>query len=426
LSGRQDTQSERMIAKGPTGLDDRIQMIDIRPMLRSLYDGRRWVGVGVVAGMLLGVAGWLIKGVTYQSTVTLAVNQPRSGVSPISTASYRALFENASVASAAIQKAGLTRGGEPMEPDYFMRYVLGVNERRNTNLIQILIRLKDPQLAADVANDVAARAVALGQRLSQQDGVSLRDQLKSQRDDALKTLREAEKALLEYKQLNRIEMARTDVDSLIRQRSTLLAIEVELSSERAKLAAATAEQNARSAKLSLERRIDQDPTVLEAARSQGGTDGKSLLGLGLKTEEPNPTYLRLDSEVAMTRTKVAQLEKQRQAIFDASAMEVKNGKLSDLYLKELELAKLDSERGLARKVYEDISLRYENARTDATIGSAQLQITDPAFPIKRPVSWSVVVWMAIGAFAGALIFPAIVVLRAMRQGVASLAAKSAA
>jgi uncharacterized protein involved in exopolysaccharide biosynthesis len=406
-----------MIAKGPTGLDDRIQLLDIRPALLSVYAGRRWMAVGAVIGMLLGIAGWLIKGVTYQGMVTLAVNQPRSGTSPISTAGYRALFENYSVAAATIQKAGLTRRGEPMEPEYFMRYVLAVNERRNTNLIQILIRLRDPYLAANVANDVAARAIELGRRLSQQDGVSLRDQLKDQRDDALKALQSAEKAVLDYKQLNRIEMVRTEVDSLIRQRSMLLATEVELASERAKLATATAEQNARSAKLSLERRIDQDPTMLEAARTQGGADGKGLIGLGLKTEELNPTYLRLDSEVAMSRTRVAQLEKQRQAIFDASLAEVKNGRLSDLYLKELELAKLESDRNLLRKVYEDITLRYENARTDATTASAQLQITDPALPIKRPVSWPVYVWMAIGAIVGALVVPAFIVTRTLTRGI---------
>src|SRR5262245_64861773 len=128
-------------------------------------------------------------------------------------------------------------------------------------------------------------------------------------------------------------MSRIEVNSLISQRTNLLAIEVELASERARLAAATAEQSARSATLSLERRIDQDPTMLEAARTQGSADGKGLIGLGLKTEELNPTYLRLDSEVAMSRTRIAQLDKQRQAIFDASAAEIKSGKLSDLYLK---------------------------------------------------------------------------------------------
>jgi uncharacterized protein involved in exopolysaccharide biosynthesis len=160
---------------------------------------------------------------------------------------------------------------------------------------------------------------------------------------------------------------------------------------------------------------------MEAARAQAGADNRGLIGLGLKTEELNPTYLRLDSEVAMARTLIAQLEKQRQAIFEASAAETKGGKLSELYLKELSLARLESERDLARRVYEDITLRYENARADATTGSAQLQITDPAIPILRPVSWSVWVWMAIGALVGALVFPVVAVTTVVARGVADLA-----
>jgi uncharacterized protein involved in exopolysaccharide biosynthesis len=324
------------------------------------------------------------------------------------------------VAAAAIQKAGLTRGGRPMTPEHFIRYVLSVHELRNTTLLQIQIRLPDPALAASVANDVADRAIQLGRTLSQQDGTSLRDQLKAQRDDALKALQKAEKDVLDFKQANRLELSRTDIDSLIRQRQTLLAIEVDLASEKARVATATAEQKARDPKLSLDRRIDQDPTVLEAARAQGA-DPRGLIGLGLKTEELNPTYLRLDSEVAMSKTRIAQLERQRQAIFEASEAERKGGKLSDLYMKEINLARLESDRTLASKVYEDITLRYENARVDATSGSAQLQITDPALPIERPVSWSVVVWMILGGLVGALAFPAFTVTAAVAKGIEHLA-----
>jgi uncharacterized protein involved in exopolysaccharide biosynthesis len=395
-------------------------MLDLRPLLAALYAGRRWIVIGAVAGMLLGVAAWFIKGPTYQGFVTIAVSQPRSGPSTISTAGYRALFENYSVAAAAIQKAGLKHGGRPMTPEHFIRYVLSIHELRNTTLLQIQIRLPDPALAASVANDVADRAIQLGRSLSQQDGTSLRDQLKAQRDDALKALQKAEKDVLDFKQANRLELSRTDIDALIRQRQTLLAIEVDLASEKARVATATAEQKARDPKLSLDRRIDQDPTLLEAARAQG-SDSRGLIGLGLKTEELNPTYLRLDSEVAMSKTRIAQLERQRQAIFEASEAERKGGKLSDLYMKEINLARLESDRTLASKVYEDITLRYENARVDATSGSAQLQITDPALPTERPVSWSVVVWMILGGLVGALVFPAFAVTAAVARGIEHLA-----
>jgi len=392
-----------MISKDPQS-GDRTETFDIRPLLAAFHSGRRWLVIGAVVGMLVGVAAWLARGVTYQGVVTLAVSQPRTSTPTVTIASYRALFENYSIAVQAIKNAGLTRAGAPMTPERFLRYVLSVQERRNTSLIQIQIRLNDAELAANVANDVAGQAVLLARQLSVGEGTMLRDQLKVQRDDAWKSMQDAEKQLLDYKQANRLELLRTDVEALIRQRQNLLGIEVDLSSEKARVSAATTEQTARTPKLTLDRRIDQDPTMLEAARTQAG-DTRGLVGLGLKTEELNPTYLRLDSEVAMSRARIAQLERQRQAILDASGAEEKSGKLKELYLKEQGLAQLAADRDLARKVYEDIALRYEHARADATSGSAQLQIADPAMPIRTPVSWSIAVWLALGAFCGALVFP---------------------
>jgi uncharacterized protein involved in exopolysaccharide biosynthesis len=356
--------------------------------------------------------------------VTIAVSQPRSAPTTVSTASYRALFENYSVASKAIETAGLTDGGTPMRPERFLRTVLIVQERANTNLLQIQIRLGDPDVAAGVANHVAEEALLLGLKLSQEDGTLLRDQLKSQRDEAWKDLEVAQKLLLDYQQANRIELLRTDVEALIRQQQTLLGIDVDLSSERARVVAATAEQDARSPKLSLERRIDQDPTVLEAARTQVGDDARVLLGLGLKTEELNPTYLRLDSEVALSRTRIAQLERQKQAILDAVEAERKSGMLAALYLKEMDLQRLEADRNLARTVYQDIAVRYEHADADATIGSAKLQITDPAMPIRTPISWSVWLWLALGATLGALVFPVFIVTHAAASAFSAAARNS--
>ena len=53
------------------------------------------------------------------------------------------------------------------------------------------------------------------------------------------------------------------------------------------------------------------------------------------------------------------------------------------------------------------------------------QITDPALPIRTPVSWSIWVWMALGAILGAFIFPAVVVTVAAARGVAGLAVPGA-
>jgi uncharacterized protein involved in exopolysaccharide biosynthesis len=374
------------------------------------------VNIGALLGMGAGVLVWWLAGPTYESAVTLAVNQPRTSPT-ISVTSYQTMFESSSIAAQVIEDIGLEYRSAPMTPERFLRRVLSVEQLRGTSLIRIAVRLPDPQLSARVANDVADKAVQLGEALTQAEGSSRRDQLNTQQDEAAKNLRNADDEFLKFKQAAKVELLRTEVEAMVQQRQGLLAIEVELAGEKARSAAATSEQGTREPRLSLDRRIDQDPTVMEAARAQAG-DARSLLGLGLKTEELNPTYLRLDSEVAMSRARIAQLERQRQTILDASKAADTAGKLAELYSVDLEIARLESARALARRVHDDISLRYEQARADVATGSAQLLITDPALPMVRPVSWSIWIWLALGAMAGAFGASSVLVTRAMAKTLA--------
>jgi uncharacterized protein involved in exopolysaccharide biosynthesis len=270
-----------------------------------------------------------------------------------------------------------------------------------------------------VANDVAQLAVGLAGQISQAEGTSLRGQLKAQRDEALQNLQRSEQLWLDFRRTHQVELLRTEVDSLIKEREALLKIEVELAAEKARSAAAAADQAARVPKLVLERRIDTDPTMVELARTQAGSDPRNLLGMGLKTEEFNPTFFRLDAEVALSRARIAQLERQRQGILDASNAVRAAGKIENLYSRELEVARLDGDRVLSRKVYEDVALRYEQARAVVASGSAQLQIVDPALPTDVPVSWSIVIWLAVGTLFGALLAIGLIVAGAIIKSATS-------
>ena len=60
--------------------------------------------------------------------------------------------------------------------------------------------------------------------------------------------------------------------------------------------------------------------------------------------------------------------------------------LTQLYGKETELARLETEFDLTKKVYTDVATRYEQARLQVVSRTAQLQLLDSALPPDRPVS----------------------------------------
>lgn len=380
--------------------------LNISPLLRRVWRGRWWVVASVMAGLVVGFTIWRARGVEYKAVVMLAVTPPRAagaGEVAASTASYRALIANYSVAAGALRSAGLDRSRPPIGPEEFVARILSVEELPGTNLIRIGVRLPDARFAAMVAQDVATRAVDLARTLSQQEGSALRDRLQSQEQEAAARARAAEQRLIDFRRANQIDLLRTDVNALLKQREALPGIEVDLSGDKARATAVEKEQSARQPKDTFVRTIDESPTLMETARSQAGVDLKALLGLGLTTEEANPTYATLDRELALARARIAELEQQRQQILAASRQIESAGKISELYDKELTEVGLDADRLLARKVYDDVSQRYEQARVVVTSGSAQLQIVDPAMTLPTAVSWPLSVWLAFGGLIGAAV-----------------------
>jgi len=390
--------------------------VDLRPILASLYHDRFWILLCLLAGLVAGGVGWYLQGAMYHSVVTLSVSQPADQSVPVPVGNYRSLLENETVAIEAIKNAGLVHGSAPMSANWFLSRVLTIEEVRGTNLLRIHVRLADPVKAAAVANDVAQRSIALARKMHEDEGLSLRSRLESERDEALAKLRHADELALDFRRTNKVELLRTEVDAFIRQREALLDIQFELSAEKARAASATKERDARALKLTLERRIDQNPTLLEAARAQAGNDPSNLLGLGVKTEEFNTTYLELDAAIATSTARIAQLERQAKEILDASAAMRQAHTFEDLYSKESELAFLDADRALSRKVYEETALRYEQARLNVESRSAQMQVVDPARPSFDPVSWPLALWLTVGAVIGAALSLAVFVTGAvMRQ-----------
>jgi len=373
--------------------------LDLRPFLQAIYLRRSRIALGFLVGLGLGAAGWGLLGRQYEAVVTLTINQPRVETAiAVNPANYRAMLENYSIAATAIKNASLDQGARAMTPRDFIRKVLSIEEIRGTNLLRIHVRLRDPETAARVANDVAKLAVDLNRRVNQEEGTSLRDQLQAQRTEAEERLRQAEQTLVAFEERSHLDVLKADVDGLLKQRATLPEVEGELSAERAGEAVSSTEQKARPPLLTLKRSIDSDTAMTEMAREHAS--GQALLGLGIRAEESNKVYQTIDEAVAKARSRIAQLEKERDYILSASKTMTDGGRLADYYNLQIEKARLEANVTLARKVYEDVALRYEQARVVVTSGSAQLQVVDAAVPSDVPVSWPIWVWLIFGAIVG--------------------------
>ena len=117
----------------------------------------------------------------------------------------------------------------------------------------------------------------------------------------------------------------------------------------------------------------------------------------------NPVYQTLDFQIATSRSRIAALEQERREIVEVRKIGgAELAKLSELYRRQAELGDLQASYELARKIYSDLVVRSEEARTQALGNSPQLQLVDDAIVPDRPVSAGRLRALLLGLMAGVL------------------------
>jgi uncharacterized protein involved in exopolysaccharide biosynthesis len=349
---------------------------------------RRWkvLVIGLLAGSAVAVLVNLLAPRKYEAWATVLVTDARSlERGPWRSAlvpSVRALLENQMLAAQLVREFRLDAEPHDLDAEEFLRDALRVEDVKGTDVIRVRVRLRDPALAARVADRLAALGLELNRRVTRDEASSQRDALKTELETARGRMQDLERALLEFKQRAQIEVSRKDVDTKLGQRGQLLGVLIDLETEKARLARAEQELAGRERILTVRKTIDSEPTLMEAAKAARERDG--VLGMELRTEVINPVYEALEQQVASSRTRLSALERQRSELADKLRMADQSlAQLTQLYQKEIELGKRELEYDLGRKVYSEVLIRYEQA--PITGRKTELQVIDSALPPRRPV-----------------------------------------
>jgi uncharacterized protein involved in exopolysaccharide biosynthesis len=376
---------------------------DLRADLRMIGEilRRQWpiVVLLIAAGAALGWYFGSSRPRLYEAVAVLSLSAKLDQQTAPSTGNVLPFIENQNLANETVRKFGLDRPPYNISGWSFFHNYLQVEDVRTTSLLRIVVRLPAPQLAADVTNDVAARAVELARTLTAQEATVARDSLKREADEARAALDRSERAYIEYARKAQVEVLKKDVEAMLGERQSLVAIPVDVARQRARLEAIEREIAARQRVTTLNRTIGQDPTLLEAARGKSASDG-NLLGLTVRTEEPNRVYDSLDEDAAAARARLAELEGSRRALKDLHLTGAQVAKLNELYEREVTLGRLDLEHDIARNTYEEAVGRFEGARLQVAIKGGQLQIVDSAIPPDTPLPRHVMLLTLAGALVG--------------------------
>jgi polysaccharide biosynthesis transport protein len=419
------------------GPDDEI---DLAPYFRSL--AARWhvvLGAAVLSAFAV-VAVMSMLPLMYEATATLVVvpAQGETGTQPSATP-FRILLENNVLATEVTKKFALDQPPYELSPQEFIRSAARVEDVRGLNILLVKVKLRDDrQRAADVANAVAHGMVSLAQQIRDQEAALVSGQLKGPMERARRQLDEAEGALRTRREHAQLDVRKSELEGALDERQRLASLTSRLADERARLAQAEQELGRHNRivdvarvpglsaalfdaarrdaaaqveePLSKPRVVERDPRAAapnapekDPTKSAQGPAGQKtqqestrerpapgatrpeespLTGLDLSNPALNPVFEVLEFQVATSRSRVAGLEKQLGVIQRLSTQMLTKG----LYSDEVELERLESERALLQRVYEDIAFQYEQARASVARRSAQLQVINEAVSPERPLT----------------------------------------
>jgi uncharacterized protein involved in exopolysaccharide biosynthesis len=414
-------------------MDPQNDKVDLAEYASAIRRYRTLIMVTTLACMSAALVFSLVGPRSYEAMLTLAVNQSKTGGTGLiaqhqsgdevvasqglGPANFRWLFESRAMAFVVIRELGLDKPPYRVTPSQFLSGVISVEEIRSTNLIRLVARSEDPELAVKIAERVAQHAVATVRSASASEATQARDLIKGQLDQIKARFDEANAKLLAYREQAQVEGVKKDVDAIMLQRGIVPELLVKIESEKAKLALIDQELAKRDRVDMFRRAMDSDPLVV-ASRSRL-VPRSAPLGGQSQSESINAVYNILDSEAALTRSNLAALEKQKTQLVDVRKIDAAVlPKLSLLYQRESEIARLTAERDLAEKVYLDVTSRYEVAQLQVAGRSSQLQIIDPAMVPDKPLSRNVI-RNAAAAGIGGLSAAAVAAMVLQAWGIAS-------
>jgi uncharacterized protein involved in exopolysaccharide biosynthesis len=397
-----------------------------------------WLAAAAVLGALAAAGVAASRARVYEAATTLMVVAPaRTPEAPVNPQTFRAILESGSLAAHVVAELGLGEAPHRLTPQAFLERALTVETVTGTNIVRVKVRLQEPTLAAEASRRLSQKAIALTRQLSQQEGSSVQDLLKEHLNSAADRLATAEKALLTFQQGAQVELLKEDTQAMLDERGDLLKLVVAIESEKARLAAAEQEIKRQDPVLTVSRAVGAEEALRRAEAREGSPEQPAAAATGsqrpkgsegapappperstaadasyLDLTNPfvNPVYQTLDFQIATSRARLAALEQQRRQLVDVRRLGGEAfGQLSELYSRQIELARLQTNFDLAKRIHSDLTVRYEESRTQALGSSPQLQLIDEALPPDRAVSRRTLQLMVLG-FAAALLAMSLVVI----------------
>lgn len=401
-----------------------MEEISLRDLIEILVHGRRTIAIiTIVAVLVAGVASFFVVDPSYEATATVMVNQtqqapPEQGTPEFITsltrlpqmtiATYMAQVKNPVILKRVTEEFNLN---EEYTVAQFAAKI-SVNTPKDTNLMEIKVEDKDPKLAADIANSLAAELVSFVSATNQQRVMASARVLKNQIDSEEKTMSQGADELKAWlKEPRSVTELQADLDAgleLLKQlKNELVTAQVDLQTARAGLRAAEKVLGDIPATIKTRKVLADDAYLSQVVGSASGQTPAAIGSIQMESEEVNDAYVAFVQQVSVRSAEVAEYESKVKAAETALAQvrqEVQDIQVV-LVDKQLKYEQLQQNLDTARQNYALYNSKYAEALSASSLsaGEANLILLSQAFIPRRPIAPRKVLNMAVAGMSGLMV-----------------------
>lgn len=283
---------------------------------------------------------------------------------------------------------------------------------KDTNLLNIKMQAKDPELAAEIVNTVGRKFVAFVSDKAKEQATTTSQYIKTQIDVEKEQL---DKALVELKDFlakpQGVQELAQEVEAKL-----MLVTEYKTSLFQEELQREVSQQSANKIKNELkaekplivtEKSILEDSLLSNLAKEKTGENIGDIASIRMNNEEVNPVYIALKEKEAEIAVELTQAEAKIQML--KTQIEAIQQEVEDLQIKLAERQHegrlIDQKVQIAQNTYDAFTRKHEELRVteSSQIGESNMIIVSRAYPTTNPVAPRKARNVAIAAVLGIMV-----------------------
>jgi uncharacterized protein involved in exopolysaccharide biosynthesis len=372
----------------------------------------------ILAGALACAAGALVVSLyspkIYRSTTYVLISESKIGSSSRDSdlqqmamlPTFVPFVDNDELIGESLKQLHLDQPPYGLTPDKFRRKnYLDVRVPKSTRLLELDIEFPDARLAADLANDIAQRAVKLNGRLNTTDTTATQEFLKKELDQARTELAEVSGRRLKVHEAAHIE----DLDAKL---TTLLSERDKLSPNLQQLQMELVQDESKSK--SLERALADEPKTILLKKSvtsdrftEQAAEKAFPEGTPLSVTEESLNTIREGIRQDLVKATVASATDRAAIAASTARLDQVNKEISRLLSRmtglRSEIETVDQEYALATEALKTASREYDAASVNVSSKSQDIKQIAPAQVSERPVRPRILINTVMGFLLGLLV-----------------------